>query len=332
MQRLATLAALALFSLAPACQVVHEAAPVREFETENVILIAGQRFPTEAPVLLPDDPAGYDATSTELHFEPVPGREPPVGPRYQPGRVQKLPDGRRVVRFDPASLDVDALREVVDQVVLHYDACGTSRQCFRILHDVRGLSAHFLVDLDGTVYQTLDLADQAWHATKANWRSIGIEIANVGAFPPGAEETPLDEWYVTDHFGARVQIPGRLGETGLRTRSFEARPVRPGRIQGEVQGVSYEQYDFTPEQYRSLVDLTATLCRAFPLIVPDAPRDPGGAVRMDVLSDEEYEQFRGILGHYHVSAYKNDPGPAFTWEPFLALVKSHSMRAARVAQ
>ena len=67
-------------------------------------------------------------------------------------------------------------QETVDQVVLHYDAAGTSRRCFEILHDVRGLSCHLLLDVDGTVRQTLDLALRARHATVANDRSVGIEI------------------------------------------------------------------------------------------------------------------------------------------------------------
>jgi N-acetyl-anhydromuramyl-L-alanine amidase AmpD len=37
-----------------------------------------------------------------------------------------------------------------------------------------------MLDLDGTIYQTLDLKERASHATIANSRSIGIEIANMG--------------------------------------------------------------------------------------------------------------------------------------------------------
>jgi len=38
-------------------------------------------------------------------------------------------------------------------------------QCFKVLHDHRDLSVHFMLDLDGTIYQTLDLKERAWHAT-----------------------------------------------------------------------------------------------------------------------------------------------------------------------
>ena len=78
------------------------------------------------------------------------------------------------------------------QVVIHYDAVGSSERCFRALHDNRGLSSHFLLDLDGTIYQTLDLRERAFHAKDRNDSSVGIEIANIGA-----HSTPklLQAWY-----------------------------------------------------------------------------------------------------------------------------------------
>ena len=96
--------------------------------------------------------------------------------------------------------DLPLLQRVVDQFVIHFDARGTSRRCFEVLHDLRGLSVHFMLDLDGTIYQTLDLKEGAWHATIANGRSIGIEIANIGAYPPD-ESKPLETWYRPDGAG-----------------------------------------------------------------------------------------------------------------------------------
>ena len=40
-----------------------------------------------------------------------------------------------------------------------------------------------------------------------------------------------------------------------------------------------------------------------------------------IKSDEEWQNFSGILGHYHVQTNKVDPGPGFDWEPFLAEVR-----------
>jgi N-acetylmuramoyl-L-alanine amidase len=86
-----------------------------------------------------------------------------------------------------------ALQRVVDQFVLHYDGCGFSKSCFAVLRDRPGLSGHFMLDLDGTIYQMLDLRERAVHATTSNERAIGSEIANLGAFPRG-ETKVLDEW------------------------------------------------------------------------------------------------------------------------------------------
>lgn len=291
------------------------------------IVVCGERIEIGAPVVLWTQVPGYDAYRTLPR--PKSG-DTEHGMRYQPGRVRKTSaamDGEAsavTVLVEPGSTDRARLAEVVDQFVLHYDACGTSRGCFRVLHEERGLSVHFLLDLDGTIYQTMDLREQAFHATKANARSIGIEIANVGAYPTraSAEPTPLDTWYRRDAAGPYVEIPARLEGGGLRTPGFVARPARGERVVGVVQGAELAQYDFTSEQYRSLTKLTAALCRTFPRLAADAPRDANGAVASAALSPAEFERFGGIVGHFHVQTNKHDPGPAFDWDRFLEDVRA----------
>jgi N-acetyl-anhydromuramyl-L-alanine amidase AmpD len=184
-----------------------------------------------------------------------------------------------------------------------------------VLQDERQLSVHFLLDLDGTIYQTLDLREQAWHARAANPRSIGIEIAHVGAFPPGERE-PLERWYEWTEEGTRLVLPPSRAD-GVRTRDFQGRPAREALVSGTVHGAAYVQPDFTPEQYESLAALTAALVRIFPRIELEVPRDETGRVRTDALSDEEEAAFHGVLGHYHLQTDKRDPGPAFDWERLL---------------
>lgn len=293
----------------------------------DAIVVCGELVPIGAPVVLWTEFPGYDAYRTTPHFAPVSADEKtPQGLRYQPGRVKKEADGTQTVLVEPGSSSVARLAEVVDQFVLHFDVCGTSQVCFRVLQDQRGLSVHFLLDIDGTIYQTLDVREQAFHATKANSRSVGIEIANIGAYPVNAaqpwKKTPLDEWYARDAGGPYVAIPERLKGGGVRTRGFIGRPARTERVTGTIQGEKLEQYDFTREQYASLVKLAAGLCRALPKIAPGAPRDAMGQVKDRVLSAEEFDAFHGILGHYHVQENKTDPGPAFDWERFLAEVRA----------
>ncbi len=181
---------------------------------------------------------------------------------------------------------------------------------------------HFLLDVDGTIYQTLDLRETAWHATKANTRSIGVEIANVGAYRPDAP-SPLEAWYARDAAGSYVRVPGHVTESGVRRKGFVGRPARDALVRGRVQGDELAQYDFTPEQYDALARLAAALCRELPRIRPDAPRDASGRVRDTALSDGEWAGFQGILGHFHVQTNKVDPGPAFDWERVLAAVRAH---------
>ena len=105
-----------------------------------------------------------------------------------------------------------------------------------------------------------------------------------------------------------------MGGGGIRTPNFVAHPARSEPVAGEIHGRSYTQFDFTPQQYDALIKLTATLCRVLPRIAPDFPRDVSGRVRTDELTNAEYEAFHGILGHYHLTKQKQDPGPALDWD------------------
>ena len=49
-----------------------------------------------------------------------------------------------------------------------------------MLHDERGLSCHFIIDNDGTIYQGLDLALMGFQAGGFNAHSIGVELCNRG--------------------------------------------------------------------------------------------------------------------------------------------------------
>jgi N-acetylmuramoyl-L-alanine amidase len=286
------------------------------------IVIAGKYVHTGTPVVLWTDPGGYDAYRVERRFAPFEKSDwktssEEVRDLNQPSRYNlRRADltTNELARVRGGGWDLPTLQRVVDQFVLHYDVCGVSRQCFNVLHDHRGLSVHFMLDLDGTIYQTLDVKERAWHATTSNSRSVGIEIANMGAY--GREEgTALEEWYAKDTDGrTRITIPARLGDGGIRTPDFVGRPARNEAVVGEVQGRTLTQYDFTPEQYRALTHLTAALCKVLPKINCDYPRDEQGNLIRRKLDDDALEKYQGIIGHYHIQTNKTDPGPALDWD------------------
>lgn len=287
------------------------------------IVACGERLFVGVPVVLWTDPLGYSAYETELHFgRPPRGVEsPPSGElRYQPGRTNRQ-TGEVLVAPEIGTLA--QLRAALELFVVHYDVCGASQVCFEVLHDRRGLSVQFMIDVDGTIYQTLDLRDTAWHASQTNARSVGVELAQIGAYPLDAEGTAtLASWYQEDPDGTRVTLPKSAAELGILTPGFEGYTARKEKILGRVQHEALQQYDYTAEQYDSLVKLTATLCHHFPKIKADVPRDAEGRVLMERMDEAAELDFEGIVGHYHVSKRKVDPGPAFDWRRFLARVRA----------
>jgi N-acetyl-anhydromuramyl-L-alanine amidase AmpD len=298
--------------------------------TGDEIVVCGRMFHTGTPVVLWTDPDGYDAYRVWRRFSPTDTR--PTNPeagcdtanRYGVRPVDGLPEPDRE-RVRAGGWDLPALAQVVDKFVIHYDVCGASRQCFRILHDVRGLSVHFLLDVDGTIYQTLDLKERARHSGPANDQSVGVEIAQIGAYDPDdpKEKAVLDAWYKADETGRlRVRLPAHLGDPHLRVKGFVPRPAREEPVVGRIHGRNLMQFDFTEEQYRSLIQLSATLCTVLPKIRSDAPRDADGVVRTSALSAEELAKFGGLVGHFHLTANKIDPGPAFDWERVLSGARS----------
>ncbi|NBX04305.1 MAG: N-acetylmuramoyl-L-alanine amidase [Alphaproteobacteria bacterium] len=77
----------------------------------------------------------------------------------------------------------------IDMLVLHYTGMRTAQEALERLCDASAkVSAHYVVDEDGTVYQLVAEEHRAWHAGVSSWRghtninqrSIGIEIVNPG--------------------------------------------------------------------------------------------------------------------------------------------------------
>ncbi|MGA0059644.1 MAG: N-acetylmuramoyl-L-alanine amidase, partial [Planctomycetota bacterium] len=168
--------------------------------TGHEIVVCGEYYDIGSPVVLFSDAGGYDAYAEVPRFEAA-----PVGDDGQPIRKKRYGERRNLpaaveTRVAAQGWDRADLAQVVRQFVIHYDVCGTSRQCFKILQDKRNLSVHFMLDVDGTIYQTLDLKERAWHAGTANDFSIGIEVAHIGAYPaPG--HPVMRSWYGEDDDG-----------------------------------------------------------------------------------------------------------------------------------
>ena len=100
-------------------------------------------------------------------------------------------------------------------VILHHTSDDTSRDALTTLTDAaREVSAHYLVDRNGTLYQLVDERYRAWHAGVSRWGpitdlnsvSIGIELDNNGREP--YPQVQIDALLVLlDELKSRYAIP-----------------------------------------------------------------------------------------------------------------------------
>ncbi|MEM7696301.1 MAG: N-acetylmuramoyl-L-alanine amidase [Pseudomonadota bacterium] len=102
------------------------------------------------------------------------------------------------VRWVP-SPNFDRRDRPPDMVVLHYTDIPDPAVALRWLTIPKSrVSAHYLIEADGTLTQMVREADRAWHAGLSHWdgtdnvngRSLGIELDNAGHTP---QPTPFPE-------------------------------------------------------------------------------------------------------------------------------------------
>jgi len=250
--------------------------------TFDSIWVAGQRHRLAdlggLKVVTFRDPGGYSFPARRGEAMLTTG-SPGYGKRYNEGKAVRT---------------MEALQETVHQVVLHSDLTADSRICFETLVN-RGLSTHFMIDWDGTIYQGLDVLDEAYHAGEANAGSVGIDLNNLMknlVSEPGARPYPAKH--------------SRLAEMN---RKEYKRPLSPLQ---RVNGARVRSYGYTDHQYRALLALMKVLIKLLPRIQPHPPLDVRGEVVTNTLGSGI--GFEGFLGHYHVSPSRWDPGPGFDWQ------------------
>lgn len=104
------------------------------------------------------------------------------------------------------SPNFDERTSSIDMLVLHYTGMRTGAEAIeRLCNPESKVSAHYVVEEDGSVFALVPEEMRAWHAGKSYWRgkeglndcSIGIEIVNPGhefgyrPFPKGQMEAVI---------------------------------------------------------------------------------------------------------------------------------------------
>ena len=92
----------------------------------------------------------------------------------------------------------------IDTVLVHYTTAGTVESTINHFQNPASeVSAHYVIDKNGDIYQMVKDTDKAWHAAHANRTSIGIEhVAQVGDRLTAAQEKSsvhLIKWLMTEY-------------------------------------------------------------------------------------------------------------------------------------
>ncbi|MCD2323921.1 N-acetylmuramoyl-L-alanine amidase [Sphingomonas sp. IC-56] len=91
--------------------------------------------------------------------------------------------------IDAPSPNFDARALPITMIVLHYTGMESGEAAIARLRDPEAkVSAHYLVEEDGTILRMVAEEQRAWHAGRSHWRgikdvnsaSVGIEIVNPG--------------------------------------------------------------------------------------------------------------------------------------------------------
>jgi N-acetyl-anhydromuramyl-L-alanine amidase AmpD len=246
------------------------------------LIIAGKAFSIDAPIRNMYE-TGWDATKpfcVPMH----PGARTectgptPFGEKAKNRSVNRF-SVRPALRRYGLNPPLAAVQSVIRHFVLHHDGLFNSAICWHVLHNERGLSCHFLVDNDGTIYQTLDLALCAFHASEFNPTSIGVELCNRG-------DAKKEPYYYAD-----------------KKRFPEKRDPTPCTVHGS----KILAFDFTPQQYDAMQALARGLAKLLPNLPIEYPQSAPGVQAWGLIPNPM--SFSGYIGHYHITTRKWDPGP-----------------------
>lgn len=132
-------------------------------------------------------PLGVDPISIGGAAYPQPWLRTTCGPRAGTGgKADEMPE----IRETPSpNHDARTPGVPIDILLLHYTGMQSAAEAIARLRDPAAqVSAHYLIDEDGTIHRMVPEDRRAWHAGASRWqgvtninaRSIGIELVNPG--------------------------------------------------------------------------------------------------------------------------------------------------------
>jgi len=173
--------------------------------------------------------------------------------------------------------DFAKVQKEIDTVVFH-DSETSSVEEYFYSSAVGGESTHFIIDTDGSIFQSLDVVNRPLFCGIENIERRAISITMIN---------PVD-----------------LSRAAHGARSKSAPVQRHGR--------KISHWGYTPSQRRSLNQLVAGLFGLMPQLKVTVPEDELGRPLTGVVSDTH--KAKGLLGHFHLDSEAKDPTVAFPWD------------------
>jgi len=192
-------------------------------------------------------------------------------------------------------------------IVLHHTVGGSAKSTFDYwMNDPRHVATAYLVERDGTVYETFAPGFYAWHlgvkgGDPLEKRSIGIELCSEG----GLEVRNGHAFaFGTRDLGPVAQLQDRIEYHDWR--GFKC----------------FDRYD--PAQVAATIELVDGLCRQFtiPRVMPTPAECRGPADLM------RWWTFKGVLHHALLRSDKSDLHPGFPYEALHAMLEASSLSEA----
>lgn len=202
------------------------------------------------------------------------------------GRLVEAPGLRVVQKPLPAGYASPRQGKDYDRIILHHDACLSAASCFKVLIK-RGVSTHFIIDNDGTIWQVLDpLRFRAWSAGRWDAGAAAIDFSNAC------------ELAYAKHY----------------------KPPRPVLTQ-IIHGAGVRWTGLYPAQVDACANLVRLLCARMD-IPAEVPLYPDGTAKLELLDPVP----DGVIGHLHCSRGKDGrPNKAdpfgLDWPMFQRLIR-----------
>lgn len=180
----------------------------------------------------------------------------------------------------------------IKQFVVHHTGGFKASTAFNTLHNERKLSAQFIINDDGLVYQTIDATDIAWQAGSANGISVGAECV---LRPFVAEDPDAYSDYRCNKLGLQPHIETEQILRGRKILVYKMPDKQVDALARVIAGIWLARYTHPLSVLKG--ELTANR---------RSPKFPRSNDTIPMYTLSEWDKHIGMILHLHISEDKRD--------------------------